>query len=98
MLLRLATRVGAAFGLRDFFESFQISRAYQIKNKPTRMPAASKMRTKRFVEEFDAAGFEAKVCMGVGAAEVLGDEIEGGPLNKNVNEPVSGASVALSSV
>jgi hypothetical protein len=36
--------------------------------------------------------------MGVGAAEELGDEREGGPLNKNVNEPVSGASVALSSV
>jgi hypothetical protein len=61
LLLRFATRAGAAFGLRDFFESFQMSRAYQIKNRPTRMPATSKMRTKRFAEEFDAAGLEVKV-------------------------------------
>jgi hypothetical protein len=61
LLLRFATRVGAAFSLRDFFESFQMSRAYQIKNKATRTAATSKMRTNRFAEEFDAAGLEVKV-------------------------------------
>ena len=61
LLLRLATRVVGVFGLRVFFESFQISLAYQIKNNPTRTAATSKIRTTRFAEEFDAAGFDGKV-------------------------------------
>jgi len=61
LLLRLATRVGAAFDLRNFFESFHIRRAYQTKNNPTRIATTSKIMTKRFADEFDAAGFDAKV-------------------------------------
>ena len=61
LLLRLATRVGAAFALRDFFESFHTKRAYQSKNKPMRVATTNKIITKRFADEFDAAGFATKV-------------------------------------